>query len=66
MHDLCDAQQNNIHTSTDEWGSYYVTKPKVIAVSLSDVTALIGKNPTYQVMFQSLDKQIAQTCQQLR
>jgi hypothetical protein len=64
--DLCNAQQNKIQASTDEWGSYYATKPKVIAVSLSDVIALIGKNPTYQAMFQSLDKQIAQTCQQLR
>lgn len=63
---LCDARQNKIQTSTDEWGSYYATNPKVIAVSLSDVIALIGQSPSYQAMFQSLDKQIAQTCQQLR
>lgn len=63
---LCDARQNKIQTSTDEWGSYYETNPKVIAVSLSDVIALIGQYPSYQAMFQSLDKQIAQTCQQLR
>ncbi|MBA6232140.1 MULTISPECIES: thermostable hemolysin [unclassified Colwellia] len=62
---LCDAHENKIQTSTDHWGSYYATNPKVIAVSLSDVIALIAKHPTYQVMFQSLDKQIAQTCQQL-
>ena len=63
---LCDAHQNKIESSTDEWGSYYTTNPKVIAVSLLDVIALIGQHPRYQEMFQSLDKQIAQTCQQLR
>jgi hypothetical protein len=63
---LCDAHVSKIEMSTDEWGRYYDTKPKVIAVSLSDVIALIGQHPTYQTMFQSLDKQIAQTCQQLR
>jgi hypothetical protein len=63
---LCDANENKIESSTDEWGSYYSTNPKVIAVSLSDVIALIGQNSKYQKMFQSLDKQIAQTCQQLR
>jgi len=62
---LCDASLNKINTSTDEWGSYYSANPKVIAVSLLDVIALIGQHPTYQKMFQSLDKQIAQTCQQL-
>jgi hypothetical protein len=63
---LCDAHENKIESSTDEWGSYYKTNPKVIAVSLLDVIALIGQHPIYQEMFQSLDKQIAQTCQQLR
>ena len=63
---LCDAHENKIESSTDEWSSYYTTNPKVIAVSLLDVIALIGQHPIYQEMFQSLDKQIAQTCQQLR
>jgi hypothetical protein len=63
---ICDAHVSKIQMSTDEWGRYYDTKPKVIAVSLLDVIALIGQHPTYQTMFQSLDKQIAQTCQQLR
>jgi len=40
---LGDARQNKIQTSTDEWGSYYATNPKVIVVSLSDVIALIGQ-----------------------
>ncbi|MBA6328520.1 thermostable hemolysin [Colwellia sp. MB02u-6] len=62
---LGDAYQNKIQTSTDNWGSYYATNPKVIAVSLSNVIALIGRLPRYQAMFKSLDKQIAQTCQQL-
>jgi hypothetical protein len=63
---LCDAQEIKIEKSSDEWGCYYATNPKVIAVSLLDVIALIGQHPMYQEMFQSLDKQIAQTCQQLR
>jgi hypothetical protein len=63
---LCDAHENKIESSTDDWGSYYKTNPKLIAVSLLDVIALIGQNPMYQEMFQPLDKQIVQTCQQLR
>ncbi len=60
------ADQNKMETSTDDWGSYYSTNPKIIAVSLSEVMSLIIKHPLYTKMFQSLDGQIAKICQQLR
>ncbi|WP_170940519.1 thermostable hemolysin [Pseudoalteromonas sp. NBT06-2] len=59
------ADHNKIATSTDDWGSYYSTNPKIIAVSLSEVMYLITKHPLYTKMFQSLDGQIAKICQQL-
>jgi len=60
------ADQNKIATSTDDWGSYYSTNPKIITVSLSEVMSLITRQPLYTKMFQSLDGQIAKICQQLR
>lgn len=60
------ADQNRIAIPTDDWGSYYNTNPKIIAVSLSEVMSLITKHPLYTKMFQSLDGQIAKICQQLR
>jgi len=62
---ICNANSNKIQLSTDDWGSYYNTNPKVIAVSLLDVMSLITKHPLYQALFQSLDEQIAKTCQKL-
>jgi hypothetical protein len=59
------AEHKKIAASTDEWGSYYNTNPKIIAVSLSEVMSLITKHPLYTKMFQSLDGQIAKICQQL-
>jgi len=63
---ICNATHNKIKSSTDDWGSYYCTNPKIIAVSLSEVMSLIAKQPLYSKMFQSLDGQIAKICQQLR
>jgi len=60
-----DAQQHKIKDSTDDWGSYYHTNPKIIVVSLLEVMSLITKHPLYTKMFQSLDGQIAKICQQL-
>jgi len=60
------AEHHKIQASTDDWGSYYNSNPKIMAVSLSEVMSLIAKHPLYTKMFQSLDGQIAKICQQLR
>jgi len=60
------AERHKIQESTDDWGSYYSTNPKIIAVSLLEVMSLITKHPLYTKMFQSLDGQIAKICHQLR
>ncbi|OUR60704.1 hypothetical protein A9Q74_12075 [Colwellia sp. 39_35_sub15_T18] len=60
------ADHHKIQASTDDWGSYYSTNPQIMAVSLLEVMSLIAKHPLYTKMFQSLDSQIGQICQQLR
>lgn len=60
------ADHNKIEASTDDWGSYYSTNPKIISISLSEVMHLIISQPLYTKMFQSLDAQIAKICRQLR
>lgn len=60
------AEHSKIPTSTDDWGSYYCTNPKIMAVSLLEVMSVISNQPLYRKMFQSLDDQIAKICQQLR
>jgi len=59
------ADHEKIQLSTDDWGSYYSTNPKIIAISLLEVMSLIAKHPLYTKMFQSLEGQIAKICQQL-
>jgi len=63
---ISNAEQHKIQNSTDDWGSYYSTNPKIIAVSLLEVMSLISKQPLYTKMFQALDDQIANICKQLR
>jgi len=60
------ADHTKIQPSTDNWGSYYSTNPKIMAVSLLEVMSVINKQPLYTKMFQSLDGQIAKISQQLR
>ena len=60
------ADHTKIQASTDNWGSYYDTNPKILVVSLLAVMSVIYKHPLYTKMFQSLDGQIAKICQQLR
>jgi len=59
------ADPRKIQTSTDDWGSYYSSKPKIMAVSLAEVMSVIDKHPLYTKMFQALEGQIAKICQQL-
>jgi len=59
------ADPKKIQTSTDDWGSYYSSKPKIMAVSLAEVMSVIDKHPLYTKMFQALEGQIAKICQQL-
>ena len=63
---IANAEQQKIQASTDDWGSYYSTKPKIITISLLEIMSLITKHPLYTKMFKSLDGQIAKICQQLR
>ncbi|KGJ93986.1 thermostable hemolysin [Colwellia psychrerythraea] len=60
------ADHTKISTSTDDWGNYYSTNPKIMAVSLLEVMSVISEHPLYTRMFQSLDSQIAKICRQLR
>ncbi len=62
---ISEADQTKIQKSTDEWGSYYSTNPKIIAVSLVQIMSLIDGHPLYTKMFEALDDQIAKICLQL-
>ncbi len=61
---ICNAEQDKIQTSNDDWGSYYSSNPKIVSVSLAEVMSVIAKHPKYSKMFQSLEGQIAKVCQQ--
>jgi hypothetical protein len=62
---LCDAKKHALTPSSDDWGSYYETSPKVVVVSLASVLEVIDKQVKYQNLFKSLEKKIADVCQQL-
>lgn len=62
---ICDANAELLNESDDEWGSYYETSPKVVAVSLSDVAQVVDSHPYYHKLFQGLANEIAKTCKNL-
>jgi hypothetical protein len=62
---ICDANAELLNESDDEWGSYYETSPKVVAVSLSDVTQVVDSHSYYHKLFQGLANEIAKTCKNL-
>ncbi|WP_085297187.1 thermostable hemolysin [Cognaticolwellia mytili] len=62
---ICDADAELLNESGDEWGSYYETSPKVVALSLAEVARVIDSQPYYQKLFQGLDKDIANVSKSL-
>jgi len=62
---LGEAKQSLLKPSTDSWGSYYETKPKVALIKLSDVIMAINKQPRYQKLFESLAVKIADVSKKL-
>lgn len=62
---ICDAKKSALTPSTDNWGSYYDTNPKVVVVALSSVINAIDKQPKYQKLFASLETKIAAVCKQM-
>ncbi|WP_448210998.1 thermostable hemolysin [Colwellia sp. MEBiC06753] len=58
-HFIAHADQAKLTPSTDNWGSYYQTNPKVVFVELSQVIHLLNTNPRYFAMFESLNEKIA-------
>ncbi|ASP48975.1 thermostable hemolysin [Cognaticolwellia beringensis] len=62
---ICDANAELLNESDDEWGSYYETSPKVVAVSLSDVAQVVDSHSYYHKLFQGLANEIAKTCKNL-
>ena len=62
---LCNAKQSLLTPSSDDWGNYYETNPKVALIALSSVIKAINKQPRYKKLFESLDVKIAHVCNQL-
>ena len=56
---VCDADQNLLAASDDDWGSYYQADPKVVLVSLSKVMRVIDKQPRYKKLFETLEQKLA-------
>ncbi len=62
---ICDASSKNLLPSTDEWGSYYESKPKVVVVSLAQVMQVIENNVFYNELFKGLSQKIYHVCKRL-
>ena len=57
------ADPARLAASTDQWGSYYMTNPQVLMVSLAGVMTMIDRIPAYGLMFEQFSAQIAGVCQ---
>lgn len=53
------ADPSKLSQSANNWGAYYQTNPKVVAISLSDVMAVINNSKKFRIMFERLDNDIA-------
>jgi len=65
VHLLANANQARLIDSTQDWGTYYDTQPKVAAISLSQVLQVIDSDLKLNDMFQALATQIAKVAHQL-
>ena len=63
---LAHATEEKLNPSNDSWGSYYQTKPQVIAVSLLDVIQTVHSNKRYALIFNQLNEKIAITANKLK
>jgi hypothetical protein len=63
---IADADVNKLETGTERhWGTYYQTKPQVIAGELATANALINQRPLYNCIQTTFSKQIDALTEQL-
>jgi hypothetical protein len=55
---FCQAKQESLCTSLSDWGNYYQTQPKVMALKLSDAIDHGMQSPRVQRMFESYQADI--------
>ncbi|WP_100656827.1 thermostable hemolysin [Alteromonas flava] len=60
-HELASADPSKLQQRAANWGSYYQTEPKVVAVSLRNVMQVINSSARYRKMFELLTDKIAHT-----
>ncbi|MFT4939542.1 MAG: hypothetical protein ACI88A_002585 [Paraglaciecola sp.] len=60
------ADPDKLTKSANNWGAYYDTNPKVVAISLSNVMQVINHNKKFRIMFEHLGQQISSTTQKLK
>ena len=48
---LCDASKHCLHDEGKEWGTYYETKPQVVALRTSEVSRLVASSEPVAKMF---------------
>jgi hypothetical protein len=59
VHELASANLDRLKHTSDNWGSYYDTKPMVACIALQDVLKVIQANPKFFAMFEELSAQVA-------
>lgn len=63
---IANADQSKLTPSSDDWGTYYDTEPKVVSISLASVMNVIDRDEKYSAMFAALTPKILQTTASLR
>jgi hypothetical protein len=56
---LCEADGSRVGVQLPDWGSYYDTKPKVIAVNARHAVAMFENQPMTSMLLSSCDAQLA-------
>jgi hypothetical protein len=63
---ITSADPSKLEKSVNNWGVYYETNPKVVAISLSNVMQVINQQKKFRLMFEHLADEIATTTTKLK
>lgn len=62
---LANADATKLTNKSDDWGSYYLTNPQVVAVNLNNVMKVIANNRFYHKLLHRLSDKIDNACSKM-
>nr|WP_136250910.1 thermostable hemolysin [Ningiella ruwaisensis] len=65
LHELAEAKAEKLAGNINNWGSYYLTQPRVVAISTKEIIHAINRTKAYHDMFNALIPRIKRVAKQI-